>query len=221
MNQKNSIGERIAMLMKYYGLNKNSLTVKVGLSSSSVRMTSNSVIGKIVNDPEKTPSYNLLREILIIFKDVNARWFVTGEGDMLGKEFSTRHEKGEIRYFKIGPGEPFPDNALGDKATAINIIYGFTDCEIAFDVVGDSMSPRFRPGDILLCSDFTKKSILFGEAYFMVINGTPSIRVIKNSTGELTYTLSAENPRFGDFEVNKADITHLYLIKGIIRREVF
>jgi hypothetical protein len=213
MNQDSSIGERLGILMRHYGLNKNSLTVKLGLPS-------NSVIGRIVNDPDRAPSFDVTREILIKFPGVNARWLMTGVGDMLGRELST-FEKGEVRYFRVNPGDPFPVNDPYFKATAILVVYGYKDCEAAFDVFGESMAPRFKHGDIILCSDYQNKSIIFGESYLLVINGNPIIRIIKGSAKDLTYRLSAENSRYEDYEINVADISHLYLIKGIIRREVF
>jgi len=211
MSNGNTIGERIYQLMKHYGLNKNSLTVKLGTSS-------NSVIGRIVNDPDRAPSYDILKEILIKHPNVNARWLVTGEGDILGKEV-TAIEKGEIRYFELLAGGCFNVDILG-KATAILTIYGYNDCEIAFNVFGDSMSPRFKSGDIILCSGPIDEAKLFGEPYFIVTKSSVMIRTIK-SHGELTYRLSAENARFEDQDMNKNDITQIFPIKGLIRREVF
>jgi SOS-response transcriptional repressor LexA len=200
------------MLMKHYGLNKNSLTVKVGLPS-------NSVIGRIVNE-QSNPSFEVLEKIMLAFKQVNARWLVTNEGSMLGQETASVTEKGEIKYLKAGSGEPFPADTVNVKATAILTLYGFVDCQYAFDVFGDSMAPRFRSGDVVLCSDEKGKPVNVGEAYYMVINDNPSIRIIKNVTST-TYKLSAENSRIEDYEVSKSNVTYIYQIKGVIRREVF
>jgi len=200
--------------MRHYGLNKNSLSVKLGL-------TSNSVLGRIVNDPKRTPSFDILKEVVKHFPDINARWLVTGEGDLLGRELAT-FEKGEIRYYKMEVGEPFPDITNSRKSTAVMIVYGFKECEFAFDIFGDSMAPRFKHGDIVLCRDYLNKSILFGEAYLLVINGLATIRIVKNrNAGDNTYILSSENPRYDPYIVDRKDISHLYLIKGILRREVF
>jgi transcriptional regulator with XRE-family HTH domain len=212
MNQTTTFGERLTMVMRHKGLNKNSLSVQLGL-------TANSVIGRIVNDQSR-PSYDILKDIVTHFTDINARWLVTAEGSMLGKESASKIDKGEIRYFKSGSGEPFPTNTDDLKATAIMTLYGFTDCQYAFDVFGDSMAPRFRSGDLVLCSDHLHKNILPGEAYWIVSEGVPSIRTVKNETNG-SYLLGAENPRYSDYEIKKDEVTHLYLIKGTIRREVF
>lgn len=198
------------MLMKHYGLNKNSLTVKIGYPS-------NSVLGRIVNDPTRSPSFDLLKELVLHFPEINARWLISGEGDMLGKELAT-FDKGEVRYYKIGSGEPF--STENKRPTDIMLIHSFKDCEMAFDVYGDSMAPRFKHGDVILCVEQTDKPVLIGEAYILVINSVPTIRLIKNQT-ELTYKLSTENSRLEDYEINKSDVSKLYLIKGLVRREVY
>lgn len=210
--ETSTFAERLQRVMTQKGYNKNSLTVKLGLSA-------NSIIGRIINEQAR-PSYEVMKAIVTLFEDVNPRWLIAGEGSMSGKEMAATTEKGEIRYYKAGSGEPFPGDKKDLKATAILTLYGFTDCQYAFDVFGDSMSPRFRSGDIVICSDHAGKTILQGEAYLIVTAESPLIRTIKSSNGS-TYLLGAENPRFGDYEVNKSDVSHLYLIKGIVRREVF
>ena len=54
----------------------------------------------------------------------------------------------------------------------------------------------------------------------VVAAGIPLIRTIKSENTD-SYLLGAENPRYGDYEVKKSDVSHLYLIKGTLRREVF
>ena len=204
MEKNKAFGERLSVLMKHYGLNKNSLTNKVGLPS-------NSVIGRIVNEKSR-PSFDVLEKILLTFKSVNARWLVTNEGSIHGKETASEIEKGEIGYYKAG---------TGDTATAILSLYGFVDCRYAFDVFGDSMAPRFKSGDIIICTDdMIQKPIHTGEAYYLSLHGNGVIRVV-NHINESTYKVSAENSRIGEYDVDVSDISHIYQIKGLIRREVF
>lgn len=70
------IGERLSKVMKHYGLNKNSLAIKLGLPS-------NSVITRIVNDkdPERGMGLPLIKNILTTFPEVNPRWFILGGDD--------------------------------------------------------------------------------------------------------------------------------------------
>ena len=212
MDVNKSLGERLSILMKHYGLNKNSLSNKLGLPG-------NSMIGRVVNDPEKSLSYELLQKIAFQFPQINVRWLMTGKGTMLGIE-TIPYEKGEIRYYKLDAGESFPESLGHKKANSILTIAGFKDCDYAFDMVGESMSPRFKHGDIILCTDQLHRSIITGEPYLIVSKGNLLCRVIKSIT-ESTYKLSSPNPNYEDFELKTKDIAQLFIIKGIVRREVF
>lgn len=70
-----SINKRIRTIMDYYGLNKNSFTNKVGASSPSV-------IGKILNDENRKPSFDIIEKIVNAFPDINADWLISGKGTM-------------------------------------------------------------------------------------------------------------------------------------------
>jgi hypothetical protein len=213
MNDDKLFGDRIALIMKHYGLNKNSISVKVGLQG-------NSVIGRVVNDPTRSLSLDVTKELCQAFPELNVRWLVTGEGAMLGKETAS-YEKGEIRYYKLEAGEPFPEEIKHIRATAKMSIPGFKDCEFAFDVFGDSMSPRFRHTDVILCVDHSKLPIQLGEPYLIVHSGKQLIRIVKSGIGEAALKLVSVNPLFEEIEIDRSAISHLYLIKGIIRREVY
>lgn len=70
------IGERLGGLLKHYHLNKNSLSVKLGISS-------NSVIGRIVNSKEKGMSLKTIQRIMLLFPEINPDWLILGKGKML------------------------------------------------------------------------------------------------------------------------------------------
>jgi antitoxin component HigA of HigAB toxin-antitoxin module len=93
-----SINERILVIMKHYGYNKNSFTSKVGLSSPSV-------IGKILNDNNRKPSFDVIEKLINTFPDINAEWLVAGTGSMFYK-----------------PPDHFPD--IRDRIMRIMNVYG-------------------------------------------------------------------------------------------------
>lgn len=70
----NEIIDRLGMYMSYAGLNDNQVTVQCGLS-----------IGVINNARKKSKSLSgtNIEKILTTYKDLNARWLITGEGEML------------------------------------------------------------------------------------------------------------------------------------------
>ena len=70
-----SISERIEMIMNEMGYNKNSFSKAIGLGN-------NVTIGRIINE-KRDPSYEVLQKIIQTFGHrINARWLVTGEGEM-------------------------------------------------------------------------------------------------------------------------------------------
>jgi transcriptional regulator with XRE-family HTH domain len=69
------IGERIDLLIKELGLNKNSFSREIGLKN-------NSTITNIVNNPKRSPSYHVIFRILTRYNHLNVRWLIAGQGQM-------------------------------------------------------------------------------------------------------------------------------------------
>lgn len=79
------IGGRIKLLMQHYGLNMNKLSIRL-------KIPSNSVITRLVNDPRRGISLDYLQKILNEFPDINCRWLVLGEGEMLRSQIKPEVE---------------------------------------------------------------------------------------------------------------------------------
>jgi transcriptional regulator with XRE-family HTH domain len=69
------IGERIDLLIKELGLNKNSFSREIGLRN-------NSTITNIINNPRRSPSYHVIFRILTRYNHLNVRWLIAGQGQM-------------------------------------------------------------------------------------------------------------------------------------------
>jgi transcriptional regulator with XRE-family HTH domain len=69
------IGERIALLISELGLNKNSFSKEIGLKN-------NSTITNIINNPKRSPSYDVIFRILSKYQQLNVRWLLAGQGQM-------------------------------------------------------------------------------------------------------------------------------------------
>ncbi len=69
------IGERIALLIKELGLNKNSFSKEIGLKN-------NSTITNIINNPDRSPSYDVIFRIVTRWNQLNIRWLIAGQGVM-------------------------------------------------------------------------------------------------------------------------------------------
>ena len=198
------VGGRIMEIIDHFGLNKNSFSMKVGL-------TSNAYIVRIVNDKDAGMSLVLLKKILRAFPTISPDWFILGEGEMFRPD--AKYTKGHYIKYHCEPDSSEPVDCLK--------LVGFDECDVAFNVVGSGMSPKYRSGDIIICKTMTPdEKVLFGEAYLIVSGGTFSIRYIK-SMQENKYKLGAEDSRYEDSTIEKSDIQSLYLIKGLIRKEMF
>ena len=66
--------DRFVMYMKLVGLNDNKVTVAAGLS--------NGILGKAKNSTHDLSAQNISK-LLLCYRDINARWLMTGEGEML------------------------------------------------------------------------------------------------------------------------------------------
>ncbi|MEE9460772.1 MAG: hypothetical protein V3V53_03015, partial [Bacteroidales bacterium] len=69
------IGKRIALLIKELGLNKNSFSKEIGLKN-------NSTITNIINNPDRSPSYDVILRIVSRWDQLNIRWLIAGQGEM-------------------------------------------------------------------------------------------------------------------------------------------
>lgn len=81
---ENSISNRIQMIMSVYSLNKNSLSVAIGL-------TNNVTIGRIINE-NRRPSQKTLQLILTKFSNIDANWLFSGVGEMYKSDFDQNAE---------------------------------------------------------------------------------------------------------------------------------
>ena len=69
--------QRLGKYMTYAGLNDNQVTVQCGLSIGAINTA---------RKRNKGLNYENIAKILHTYKDLNARWLLTGEGEMLGAE---------------------------------------------------------------------------------------------------------------------------------------
>lgn len=79
--------DRFAKYMNWAGLNDNKVTVAAGLS--------NGILGKAKNSAHDLSAPNISK-LLYVYKDIDARWLMTGEGEMLLKESEKHSSDGDL-----------------------------------------------------------------------------------------------------------------------------
>lgn len=99
------------------------------------------------------------------------------------------------------------------------------DCSFYRPVFGESMSPRYNPGDIVACKKVNNKNvILYGESYLCMIaldgDFYETIKVLRRNSEVGMITLKPYNDSFDETTVPIDAIKDLYLIKGKIERNI-
>lgn len=75
---------RLFKYMEYAGLNENKVRVQCGLSQGAINTA---------KKRNKGLGYENIAKILHVYKDLDARWLLTGEGEMLNSERSPSDSK--------------------------------------------------------------------------------------------------------------------------------
>lgn len=197
MKDQEPIGKRLEKLIYHYRLNKYSFSQRIESASS--------IISRVIAEPGRSLSLELIQRIAENFPDVSIEWLVLGEGPMLKRSSEAETKTPMIKHYKRSL-----DNPSG-------YIYaeGYEDCDAAFDVLGDAMLPRFLPGDIVIGRSVTKP--VFGQTHFLQTDDLPIMRNIAGQEGD-ALILKAENSRYEDLYIKTSEVKKIYIIKGVIRR---
>lgn len=87
---------------------------------------------------------------------------------------------------------------------------------IMCNVKGDSMYDRIFPGARLYVAHLpNKKYIDFGQIYLVVLDGYRLLKYIhRHPTDDTKIILSSHNKHYEDWDVEKADVLNLFIVKG-------
>jgi transcriptional regulator with XRE-family HTH domain len=79
-----SIGERLAILLKEKGITQKAFSNKINYREQS--------ISNIITGQTKSPKADLIMEIARLFPDLNLRWLLLEDGEMLKANFTASEE---------------------------------------------------------------------------------------------------------------------------------
>lgn len=209
--QNNSLGaEDIRRLRVMKGWTQKELADKIGVS---LRTISNYEGGGVIPNSK-------LKQIGSVLKDES------NEDAILHNSSSNDL----IPYYNVDimatPVEVFNDQTT--KPEYEISLPGFTDCDFAINVYGDSMYPTYRSGSIVLCRRVNDKSLIFyGEVYLVITEDHRAIKRVQKSKKEGFITLTSDNyhakdedrKRYEPIEVGIDKILNLFIVKGTLRRE--
>lgn len=99
------------------------------------------------------------------------------------------------------------------------LVPGFADCTDAVNLFGDSMSPLFNSGEIIILRPWTENWIDYGQIYLVITtNGYRMVKYLQPGNDEEHILCESANTTYKPFEIPKSDILKMYLVKGSICR---
>lgn len=229
--------QRLTDFMETFGINDNQITMAAGLS--------NGLIGKAKNAGKALSASNI-EKILNAYPDLSAQWLLTGKGEMLKSNYTSRHDfdtpirldkRNDTKHKEISqtttegniltrPRIPF-DAAAGSLSIALGSLADY-DCEqlpliptfprYDFTIIarGDSMIPDFLSGDELACA-FVHESGFIQWGRPHVLDTAQGV-VVKRIFNESDSILCRSiNTMYPDFEIPKNEIFHIALVVGLLR----
>lgn len=233
MDKISTIKERILSFLECNGIKKADFYQATGVADSNFK-------GKNLYSQ---PGGDVLVKILTSYPNISAEWLLTGEGDMLKSKYTEepqievkpihqprsteKKEETQVVYlydFEASAGlRALFDNSRQNIIDTIKIP-NLPKCDGAIHIVGDSMYPLLKSGDIILYRQMPLdiNNLLYGEMYLLSydIDGDDYIVVKyirKSGKGEPFITLGSENPAHAPRDIDFRRITALALVKASVR----
>lgn len=226
-----SVSDRLASFLKYKGKGQTAFEQEAGLSRGYVQKASDNM------------GYKIKSKISENCPELNMDWLLTGEGDMLKEEphvsevtevKSLSHLKSKdvkkdeqmvnLYDFEASAGlRSLLDNNHANVIDSIRIP-NLPKCDGAIHIVGDSMYPLLKSGDIVLYKEMPvdMQHLFYGEMYLIsyIIEGDAYVVVKyinRSPQGEPYVTLVSQNPHHADRDIDFRTVNALALVKASIR----
>lgn len=137
---------------------------------------------------------------------------------------SEEKQQGNIRYWvdvsATGGSLDFLANPDEHKTKWINVP-NFSECTDAVNFWGDSMTPLYHSGEVIILKEWKESFIDYGNVYLVITrNGNRMVKYLRRSTDESKVLCVSENKEFDPFEIDKTDILKLFVVKGSIKKNM-
>lgn len=103
------------------------------------------------------------------------------------------------------------------------ILPDFTDCTDAIRLVGDSMYPRYKSGQVLVFKEWRESFVEFGQVYLIITRtGYRMVKYLQPAPEDGKLTCVSENrEQYPPFPIEIESIYKLYLVKGTIEQNAY
>ena len=219
-----TIGQRLRVMRKQLNLTQEQLAQRLGIGKAALSMIETSKAGLSTRN----------KNILVQDFNVNPDWLETGDGKMFSVEpdftpFTLRTDKSlplqSVPLYSIeGTAGLVPLFAENSEVKPVNHIHipNLPKCDGAIYVVGDSMYPLLKSGDIVLYKQLSDvRDVFWGDMYLLSIDidGEEYITVkyVQKADQEGFIRLVSQNPHHADKDVAIERVRAIALIKASVR----
>lgn len=205
--------DRFLQYLDFKQITENKATTDCGLSQGLIYQAK---LGK------SDLGYKTIDKILDTYQDINKEWLLTGRGDMLVPRHIAPPARGRIRYWMdvdaTGGFKELAEDGMTGRYMDIDIPE-FRECHDACNIYGDSMSPLYKNGQIIILKEWTESFIEYGNVYLIITkSGNRMVKFLRKGSDNAHVLCASENPEYDPFEIEKADILKLYAVKGGISK---
>ncbi len=232
-----NFSDNLSSFLKLKGISVRAVEQQIGCS--------NGVISRCINKGTDISS-QWVSKILEIFPDLSADWLMTGKGEMLKTDYTSRQNSVpqtpiidqtyseipvDIQANGLGKKQTRPripyEAAAGSLSIAIDsisenqcdrlpLIPTFPSYDFTIIARGDSMEPNIESGDELACR-FIKESAFIQWGRTHVLDTAQGIVVKRIFESKDCILCRSNNKDYPDILVPKNDIYHMALVVGLLR----
>ncbi len=191
---------------------------------------SNGAIGRAVNKGSDIVA-SWLSKIIEIYPDVNAKWLLTGEGEMLHTDIDTQTQVATAEPTAVDGIPLIPIEAmagvLSGNSTQIleqecehyNIPM-FNGAEFLIRISGDSMQPKYYSGDIVACKCLPLDTFFqWNRVYVVDSEQGVIIKRVRRGCDDHHIVFVSDNTAYEPFELPLEKIYSIALVVDVVRAE--
>jgi len=205
-----TVKDRLDAFIKYKNLNRNLFQKNVGVSNA------------YINNMGSAPRPEILSRIHNVYPELNLTWLTTGNGEMLIDANVEETDKVDVQQVFLVPTSAQAGTLDGfsptvERANCEKIISPINGAELAITVSGDSMSPEYPNGSIVLLKRINEKAfIVWGKTYVLdTCNGIVMKNVYPGSADDRIKCVSI-NEYYPPFEVRFEDIYGWWVVLMVL-----
>lgn len=224
LNLKDDFSKRLNVFMSSNGFsNPNQLGHHLGYKNSEK-------ISRLFRSVSHKPSYDILRDLCIKFPNLSISWLLTGRGNMLkNEEIHSKKKQEKVAAIPLYEQFILPSKKTdfkqkesvlsADFLDAFTNIFGIKNVDVATYVYGNSMSPHYLPGDVILLKRLASYDLIhYGHLYLVATAGYQVLRYVTQGRTSHLLRLYSCNEHYADLEISRENLLELYKVQGFFRR---